>query len=309
MQEKKKKFLPFAPLRKRNGDEKMNFRTDLALEVHENLEGSRIDGVECTSFESAGAEITRLRVTDRRGEEILGKPRGEYITVQSQSFARSSRISDELIDAVAQELSRLLPSEGTVLAAGLGNTNITPDALGPKFIGGVFVTRHLKRELCEQLGLGRLRPVAAIAPGVLGQTGVETGELLLGAVNVIKPCAVIVVDALAARKLVRLGSTVQISDSGIIPGSGVGNSRAEISRKTLGVPVISVGIPTVVDAHTLARDVSGNNTNEPAEDAKMMVTPKEIDLLIERCSGLLSLAVNRALQPELSIKDLIELTS
>ena len=127
--------------------------------------------------------------------------------------------------------------------------------------------------------------------------------------NVIKPCAVIVVDALAARKLVRLGSTVQISDSGIIPGSGVGNSRAEISRKTLGVPVISVGIPTVVDAHTLARDVSGNNTNEPAEDAKMMVTPKEIDLLIERCSGLLSLAVNRALQPELSIKDLIELTS
>ena len=103
----------------------MNFRTDLALEVRENLEGSRIDGVECTSFESAGAEITRLRVTDRRGEEILGKPRGEYITVQSQSFARSSRISDELIDAVAQELSRLLPSEGTVLAAGLGNTNIT----------------------------------------------------------------------------------------------------------------------------------------------------------------------------------------
>ena len=134
-------------------------------------------------------------------------------------------------------------------------------------------------------------------------------ELLLGAVNVIKPCAVIVVDALAARKLGRLGSTVQISDSGIIPGSGVGNSRAEISRKTLGVPVISVGVPTVVDAHTLARDVSGNNTNEPAEDAKMMVTPKEIDLLIERCSGLLSLAVNRALQPELSIKDLIELTS
>ena len=159
----------------------MNFRTDLALEVRENLEGSRIDGVECTSFESAGAEITRLRVMDRRGEEILGKPRGEYITVQSQSFARSSRISDELIDAVAQELSHLLPSEGTVLAAGLGNTNITPDALGPKFIGGVFVTRHLKRELCEQLGLGRLRPVAAIAPGVLGQTGVETGELLLGA--------------------------------------------------------------------------------------------------------------------------------
>ena len=279
----------------------MNFRTDLALEVRENLEGGKIDGVECTEFKSAGAEITRLKITDSRGEAALGKPCGEYITVQSQSFARSSRISDEL--------SRLLPKDGTVLAAGLGNTNITPDALGPKFIRGVFVTRHLKRELCEQLGLGNLRPVAAIAPGVLGQTGVETGELLLGAVNVIKPCAVIVVDALAARKLGRLGSTVQISDSGIIPGSGVGNSRAEISRRTLGVPVISVGVPTVVDAQTLARDVSGRHTEKAAADTKMMVTPKEIDLLIERCSGLLSLAVNRALQPELSIKDLVELTN
>lgn len=287
----------------------MNFRTDLALEVRENLEGGKIDGVECTEFKSAGAEITRLKITDSRGEAALGKPCGEYITVQSQSFARSSRISDELTDAVARELSRLLPKDGTVLAAGLGNTNITPDALGPKFIRGVFVTRHLKRELCEQLGLGSLRPVAAIAPGVLGQTGVETGELLLGAVNVIKPCAVIVVDALAARKLGRLGSTVQISDSGIIPGSGVGNSRAEISRRTLGVPVISVGVPTVVDAQTLARDVSGRHTEKAAADTKMMVTPKEIDLLIERCSGLLSLAVNRALQLELSIKDLVELTN
>ena len=120
--------------------------------------------MECTSFESAGAEITRLRVTDRRGEEALGKPRGEYITVQSQSFARSSRISDELIDAVAQELSRLLPSEGTVLAAGLGNTNITPMRSAPNLSAACLSQRHLKRELCEQLGLGRLRPVAAIAP-------------------------------------------------------------------------------------------------------------------------------------------------
>lgn len=267
MQEKKKIFCLSRSAKAKRG-RKMNFRTDLALEVRENLEGDKIDGVECTEFKSAGAEITRLKITDSRGEAALGKPCGEYITVQSQSFARSSRISDELTDAVARELSRLLPKDGTVLAAGLGNTNITPDALGPKFIRGVFVTRHLKRELCEQLGLGSLRPVAAIAPGVLGQTGVETGELLLGAVNVIKPCAVIVVDALAARKLGRLGSTVQISDSGIIPGSGVGNSRAEISRRTLGVPVISVGVPTVVDAQTLARDVSGRHTEKAAADTK-----------------------------------------
>lgn len=288
----------------------MNFRTDLALEVRESIKSEELDGVEHETFERADATITRIRVTDRRGENALGKPKGEYITVQAQSFARSSRVSDELVDTVAEELSRLLPREGAVLTAGLGNTNITPDALGPEFIRGVFVTRHLKKELCDKLGLGRLRPVAAIAPGVLGQTGVETGELLLGAVKVISPCAVIVVDALAARKLERLGSTVQISDSGIVPGSGVGNSRAEISARTLGVPVISIGVPTVVDAATLARDVSGSPVEEMQKsDGEMMVTPKEIDMLIERCSALISLAVNRALQPGLSIKDLVELTN
>lgn len=288
----------------------MNFRTDLALEVRESIGNGDLNGVEHETFERANATITRIRVTDCRGENALGKPKGEYITVQAQSFARSSRVSDELVDTVAEELSRLLPREGAVLTAGLGNTNITPDALGPEFIRGVFVTRHLKKELCDKLGLGRLRPVAAIAPGVLGQTGVETGELLLGAVKVISPCAVIVVDALAARKLERLGSTVQISDSGIVPGSGVGNSRAEISARTLGVPVISIGVPTVVDAATLARDVSGSPVEEMQKsDGEMMVTPKEIDMLIERCSALISLAVNRALQPGLSIKDLIELTN
>ena len=288
----------------------MNFRTDLALEVRESIKTEELDGVEHETFERADATITRIRVTDRRGENALGKPKGEYITVQAQSFARSSRVSDELVDTVADELSRLLPREGAVLTAGLGNTNITPDALGPEFIRGVFVTRHLKKELCDKLGLGRLRPVAAIAPGVLGQTGVETGELLLGAVKVISPCAVIVVDALAARKLERLGSTVQISDSGIVPGSGVGNSRAEISARTLGVPVISIGVPTVVDAATLARDVSGSPVEEMQKsDGEMMVTPKEIDMLLERCSALISVAVNRALQPGLSIKDLIELTN
>lgn len=287
----------------------MNFRTDLAVELREDAGKARLDGVECKNFKRGNAEITRISVTNSQGEKSLGKPKGEYITVQTKSFAHSSHISDELVDTVSQELGRLIPKEGTVLAAGLGNTNITPDALGPEFIKGIFVTRHLKRELCDSLGLGTLRPVAAVAPGVLGQTGVETGELLLGAVNVIKPCAVIVVDALAARRLERLGCTVQISDSGIIPGSGVGNSRTEISRKTLGVPVISIGVPTVVDAKTLARDVSGyaaESENNGKND--MMVTPKEIDILIERCSSLISLAVNRALQPSLSIETLTALT-
>lgn len=284
----------------------MNFRTDLAVELREDAGKARLDGVECKKFRRGNAEITRISVTSTQGERNLGKPIGEYITVQTGSLAHSSHISDELVDTISEELGRLLPREGTVLAAGLGNTGITPDALGPEFIKGIFVTRHLKRELCDSLGLGTLRPVAAVAPGVLGQTGVETGELLLGAVNVIKPCAVIAVDALAARRLERLGCTVQISDSGIIPGSGVGNSRAEISQRTLGVPVISIGVPTVVDAKTLARDVSGYAVEECKND--MLVTPKEIDILIERCSSLIALAVNRALQPSLSIEAITALT-
>ena len=186
-----------------------------------------------------------------------------------------------------------------MLVAGIGNKDITPDALGPRCAEGIFSTRHITSELAEEIGLDFLNPVCSLATGVLGQTGIETGEIIKSVADAIKPKAVIVIDALAAAGLERLGRTVQITDTGITPGSGVGNKRAEISKNTLGVPVIAIGVPTVVDAVTLARAMTGNKTaTESSEAQNMMVTPREIDVMIERAAKLISLCVNCALQPE-----------
>ena len=290
----------------------MNFRTDLALEQKEYLKKDVLDGVLCETFKRNSSKITRIKVINETGEKTLGKPMGSYVTVETDSFSKCYSIADERMETVRDELIRLLPEEGSVLVAGLGNMKITPDALGPKCSESIFATRHLKEEFAQKLGLGNLRP------GVLGQTGVETGETIAGAVRTVAPSAVIVIDALAARRLSRLGCTVQIATCGIIPGSGVGNARAEISENTLGVPVISIGIPTVVDAATLAYDIindsKGSDTPElqhqiEPHSSMMMITPKEIDIMIERASKFLSMAINCALQPTLSAQEIMELTS
>ncbi len=195
-----------------------------------------------------------------------------------------------------------------MLIAGLGNRNITPDALGPESCSFILPTRHIGKDIQKSTGLGALRPVAVTAPGVLGQTGVETAEIIHGLVNSLSPCAVIVIDAFAARKLSRLGSTIQISDSGIVPGSGVGNSRSEISKNILGVPVISIGIPTVVDALTLANDIMQNNS-ESKNGENMIITPREIDLVISRGAKLIGMIINKALQPDISVSEMLELVS
>ena len=246
-----------------------------------------------------------------RQEDHAHLPQGRYITVEVPAFRRNALEPDETADVIADELRALLPQEGAVLVAGLGNSEITPDALGPKFASQVLATRHISRELAESAGLGDLRPVVSLTPGVLGKTGIETGELLRGVVESVRPAAVLTVDALAARRLSRLGCTVQMSDTGVTPGAGVGNARAELSRNSLGVPVIAVGVPTVVDAATLVQDL----TQSPPEDvflqegADMMITPREIDLVIERAARLLALAVNRALQPHLSAREILLLVS
>ena len=165
------------------------------------------------------------------------------------------RNQEERIQTAAKEIRSLLPEKGLVLVAGLGNSDITPDDLGPRTANMILATRHISEELARAVGLIGLRPVAVLAPGVLGQTGIETGELLYSIVQRLSPAALIVVDALASRRLDRLGCTLQISDTGISPGSGVGNARPHISRETMGVPVISMGVPTVVDAATLAADL------------------------------------------------------
>ncbi len=290
----------------------MNFRTDLALERSEMYEGSLPEGITCDITEQGGTRITRIEVLSSEGERAIGKPRGKYITVEVPPFSKASQLCDGRLDAVAEALCELLPKEGTILVAGLGNSDITPDALGPKCSELIFATRHIDAELAKSAGLGSLRPVANLTPGVLGRTGVETGEILAGAVRTVQPSAVITVDALAARKLSRLGCTVQMTDTGVTPGSGVGNARAEISSALLGVPVIAVGVPTVVDAATLANDLLGNedlDSRLEPEGAQMMITPREIDLVIDRAAHLIAMAVNMALQPHISAEDMLMLVS
>ena len=201
---------------------------------------------------------------------------------------------------------------GLILVVGLGNEEITPDALGPKTALKVLATRHIQGELARSAGLDGLRPVAVMNTGVTGQTGIETGEYILSVVKRIRPNSVVVIDALASRRLERLGTTLQISDAGISPGAGVGNHRTRINKDTIGVPVISVGVPTVVDVQTLAGDLlglerQGELENLPKLSRNMVVIPREIDLLTERASRLLGFALNAALQDRFSLSELVEL--
>lgn len=286
----------------------MEIRTDLALESCGIGNQKLPEGVKYDSFVKGNVKITRIEIFSEAGEKAVGKPAGKYITAETPPFAEHAQFIDEAHEIIAGEISSLLPERGTVLVAGLGNSRITPDALGPRCASMIFATRHITGELLEKTGLGSLRSVCAFSTGVLGETGAEAGELIKGITQVLKPSAVITVDALAARSTKRLGNTVQMCTTGIIPGSGVGNSRAEISEKTLGVPVIAIGVPTVVDAATLAADISGGKEPEECPE-NMMVTPREVDLMIEHASKLLSLSINRALQPDISPEDIIMLTS
>ena len=275
----------------------MSVRTDLALEEKE-LNPNCKNGVESEEEVHGDIKITRIKIKNSVGEKAIGKPVGTYITVEMPPLTDNGELNEAIVDAISGELEKFLPQNGLVLVAGLGNTSITPDAIGPKTANGILATRHIEGEIARSIGLDDMRPVAVIAPGVLGQTGIETGEIIAGIAELIKPATVIVIDALASRCLSRLGCTVQMSDAGICPGSGVGNKRAEISKRTVGVPVIAVGVPTVVDAVTLAEDLTGHECSSAVNPrgAKMIVTPQEIDLLISRGAETLSRAVNCALQ-------------
>ena len=287
----------------------MDFRTDLALERHEIIKGKMPEGVSSSEYKKECVSFTKISITDESGAEALGKPVGTYITAEIPSLVKSAVCDENIIETVGGELRQLLPDDGTVLVVGLGNTDITPDAIGPRSVDNILATRHIGKELSDSIGLGDLRPVAVFVPGVLGKTGVETAESVSGLVRTVNPSSVIVIDALAARRLRRLGNTVQMSDAGIVPGSGVGNSRAAINKESTGVPVISVGIPTVVDAQTLVSDLTDNEKEISREENKsMIITPREIDLVVERASKIIGLAVNKALQPHLSVDEMLMLT-
>ena len=290
-------------------------RTDLAVEERE-LCGEDIKGVDYCAETIAQLPIERLHIRTERASQLLKKPVGNYVTVQLPPLTDSIRDTDSRVKALADEIGRLLPVNGLVLVAGLGNLEITPDALGPKTASKVLATRHIRGEVARSTGLDRLRAVAVINTGVTGQTGIETGELLKGVIKNIRPSAMIAVDALASRRLERLGCTVQISDAGISPGAGVGNRRTRIDRDTMGIPVIAIGVPTVVDALTLAFDLLEiDDEKQGVELSKavspqgrgMVVTPKEIDLLTDRAARLISLSVNMALQTDIETEDLLDL--
>jgi len=284
----------------------LNFRSDLALECREPLGKEEQRGLRCSEEEHNGCRLTRLEILTGEGAKAIGKPVGTYVTIELPPLGEYAEVYGPGMECAADELRRMLPAEGHVLVVGLGNAAMTPDALGPCCCALVLATRHIAGELAKSAGLGSLRPVSCVTPGVLGRTGMESAELVAAAVRATRPAAVLTVDALAARKLSRLGCTIQLGDSGIVPGSGVGNARRELSRATLGVPVVSLGVPTVVDAATLVADLA--EAPEPAaESANMMVTPREVDLLIERAAKLCAMAINRALQPHLSVEDFLEL--
>lgn len=287
----------------------MNCRTDLAIECTAPENADKTQGVSIKRRNGEKTVTTDILISTEKASETAGKPVGRYITVEVTEFSNDAELFDERFEEITACIKELLPDgDEPVLVAGLGNDNITPDALGPVCVNSIFSTRHLSKELLSQAGLENIKSVCALSAGVLGQTGMETGEILQSVVSFLKPRAVIVIDALACAELARLGKTVQLTDTGITPGSGVGNSRKEISRNTLGVPVIAVGVPTVVDALTIAREVTGIAAEgEDGEINTMMVTPRDIDTLIHRASRLIALCINSALQPSVEPELLLSL--
>ena len=269
----------------------MENRTDLALECFESAEKTKLDGV----IVRENNAVTTVEVTNENGALALGKPKGNYVTLNVQSFVTDTNVFDERLNEFSSVLKTVLPKNAaSVLVVGVGNENITADSLGPKTNDYVLATRHILPDLQKSLAADDLFNVATLTTGVLGETGIETAEIVKGIVRQISPDCVIAVDALAASSAERLGTTIQFSDSGISPGSGVGNHRDEISSTTVGVPVIAIGIPTVVSTGVISGD--GSDT--------AFVTPREIDRITEQGAKLIGMGINVCLQKSLSVSDL-----
>ena len=287
------------------------FYTDLAMESGRVGQGLDAPGIRVARERLGEVERERVDVLDEEGAREVGKRPGTYTTLYSPA-PESGEAWDRLRDTLAEEV-RLLGGldddmQGGVLVVGLGNRRATPDAVGPRAVDRILCTRALKAEA----GLSGLREVTAVAPGVYGQTGVDVGELVGGLVRTLHPALIIALDALCAREPGRIARTVQLTDAGIQPGSGVGNHRAALSREALGVRVVAIGVPTVVYARSIVADAlsrAGGDADACAcVDEDMIVTPRDIDALVKRASRLLADALNRALQPRLSAEELRWLT-
>lgn len=289
----------------------MAFRTDLAVEAIENHKtAAALPHVRQSDRTLEGFAVHEVRILSEDAAREIGKPQGRYLTLELDALIRRE---EDAFPRACKALSTLLrellprPNDGPVLIAGLGNRMITPDAIGPQTADHVIATRHLVAQ--SPAIFADWRPVSALAPGVLGQTGVETGEVICGVLDRVRPAAVIAVDALAAGRLSRLLRTVQLADTGITPGAGVGNARTALNEETLGVPVIAVGVPTVVDGATLAHEISsqlGQPDCEALDDLSqpVMITTRDIDREVADISRMIGYAVNMALHPHLSVADI-----
>lgn len=318
-----------------------NIRTDLALEAREMYKkdnNREVPGVSVeVNDEEEGIVITTVKILDNVGSKIMGKKIGTYITMEIPGMRHyNADFQDALSKSFAKQLSSVvkIKKNSTAMVVGLGNWNITPDALGPRVISKLMVTRHLKQYMPDQIDEG-INPVCALSPGVLGITGIETAEIVQGAVSKVKPDVIILVDALASRRLERVATTIQIGDTGLSPGSGVGNKRMDFSEESMGVPVIAIGVPTVVDGATMANDtidliidrlieegksnkelfkmINGINKDEKYVMIKellnpyigdLMVTPKEIDMLIDDAAKVIANGINISLHAGIGLNDI-----
>ena len=307
----------------------MGIRTDLALEAKEIYTESvqdtgDIDGVKVDVDKTEGVTTTKITITNDNGARALSKPIGTYVTIEAPDIKYSTEVYEKACKLLAKEIKNMtdISADTKTLVVGLGNKNITPDALGPDVVSKLMVTNHMREHMKNFFG-DNLTSVCAIAPGVLGTTGMETAQIIKGVCQQIHPDLIICVDALASRSLDRISTTIQLSDTGINPGAGVDNNREGLNEKTLGVKVIAIGVPTVVDAHTIVSDsidIAFNDIQEeiPADweknrlikealtknIKKLMVTPKDIDSVIEKTSKTVANGINLALHKNLTFEDI-----
>ncbi len=324
----------------KNQPKTFSVRTDLAIEaaaLAQKKSAEALEGVEAETEEQEEYTLTHVRILSPAGSKRMGKPMGHYITLESEKLKENdAQCHERLIGLLAKQIRSLAKTkrEDCILVAGLGNWNITPDALGPKVVSKILVTRHLQGTLPAELEQA-VRPVAAVSPGVMGITGIETGEMMKGIVDKLQPSLLIAIDALAARSSNRINAAIQMSDTGISPGAGVGNQRMPLDEVHLGIPVIAIGVPTVVDAATLVNDTMDRILDEMIRQTKngsafyetlasleqeekyqmiteilgpytgnLFVTPKEVDAVVDRLANIIANSINIALHNEITLKDI-----
>ncbi len=281
-----------------------NIRTDLAVEAHElsrreAKNATEIDGVISDVRTEDGITVTNIEITNENGSKALGKAIGNYITIESPNLKYSIDIYERVCTLISEEIRKMadIKSDSLTLVVGLGNRDITPDALGTEVVSSLLVTHHIKQNMKDFFD-DNISGVCALIPGVLGTTGIETAEIIKAVSEKVKPNLIIAVDAMAAADIRRVSTTVQISDTGIQPGAGVENNRECLNEETIGAKVIAIGVPTVIDAATISK------VEIPKELAPLMVTTKDIDLVIERTAKTVANGINLALHRDMTLRDI-----